>query len=445
MSEEEQLTLDTGTQFSMGHGELRVNRVSALSLTDLTLSTRDREVLRGVAGHVAELAARPIEDDKRALWYRHNALEPTRPVIFCDPEDGWLEIIPLSSLECESGLARQWEMILRKEVFHGAEMGDDYVIEPVFNVAHVYPEPDWGMKANRVGGDWYGRSAIRWEAPIVSCDDLGRLRFPEIKVDYVATGHLVELAEDVFRDLLAVHLKTEWWWSLGPRTFTLSLLRGLEQVMYDLVDQPDMIHHVMAFLRDGTMAMLDHLEHNSLLSLNNDRTYVGSGGLGYSTELPQPDFIGEVRTQDMWGFGESQETVSVSPEMFNEFVFQYQLPVLERFGLNCYGCCEPLDTRWHVIEQTPRLRRVSVSAWADWAKMADLLGDDYIFSMKPNPADLAMRTVDEERIRADLRRALQMTRDCRVEVIMKDNHTINYDPQRVTRWVQIAREEAERV
>jgi hypothetical protein len=92
------MTLDTGAQFSMGHGELRVNRVSALSLTDLTLSTRDREVLRGVAGHVAELAARPIEDDKRSLWYRHNALEPTRPVIFCDPEDGWLEIIPLCSL-----------------------------------------------------------------------------------------------------------------------------------------------------------------------------------------------------------------------------------------------------------------------------------------------------------------------------------------------------------
>ncbi len=35
--------------------------------------------------------------------------------------------------------------------------------------------------------------------------------------------------------------------------------------------------------------------------------------------------------------------------------------------------------------------------------------------------------------------------DCRVEVIMKDNHTIGNDPRRVVRWVQIAREEAERV
>ena len=37
------------------------------------------------------------------------------------------------------------------------------------------------------------------------------------------------------------------------------------------------------------------------------------------------------------------------------------------------------------------------------------------------------------------------TRNCRVEVIMKDTHTIGNDPQRVVRWVQIAREEAERL
>jgi hypothetical protein len=198
----------------------------------------------------------------------------------------------------------------------------------------------------------------------------------------------------------------------------------------------------MAFLRDGHLAKLDFLEEHGLLSLNNDGTYVGSGGYGWTHELPQPDFDGRVRTRDMWGFGESQETVGVSPEMFEEFVFPYQVPVLDRFGLNCYGCCEPLDTRWHVVAKVPRLRRVSVSPWADLAQMAERLGNRYIFSMKPNPADLAHPTFDEGRIRADIRRALQVTRDCCVEVIMKDNHTIGNDPNRVIRWVQVVREEA---
>ena len=87
----------------------------------------------------------------------------------------------------------------------------------------------------------------------------------------------------------------------------------------------------------------------------------------------------------MWGFAESQETVGVSPHMFAEFVFPYQLPILERFGLNCYGCCEPLDTRRRIVEKTPRLRRVSVSAWANVERMAEKLGDRYIFSWKPSP------------------------------------------------------------
>ncbi len=48
-----------------------------------------------------------------------------------------------------------------------------------------------------------------------------------------------------------------------------------------------------------------------------------------------------------------------------------------------------------------------------------------------------------EGIRANLREALRLTSGCRVEVIMKDNHTLNHDPRRVIRWVQIAHEEAE--
>ncbi len=172
---------------------------------------------------------------------------------------------------------------------------------------------------------------------------------------------------------------------------------------------------------------------------------MGSGGLGWSDELPGAGFTGQVRTQDMWTLGESQESVGVSPRMFAELIFPYQLPLLERFGLTCYGCCEPVDNRWPILKQIPNLRRVSVSPWSDRAKMAENLGDRYIFSMKPNPASLAMETFDEERIRQGLRRDLQLAKGCHVEIIMKDNHTIRRDPSRVVKWVRIAREEAERV
>jgi hypothetical protein len=212
-----------------------------------------------------------------------------------------------------------------------------------------------------------------------------------------------------------------------------------------MIDCPEDLHRLMAFLRDGHLAKLDFLEENGLLSLNNDGTYVGSGGFGWTHELPQPDFSGRVRTRDMWGFAESQETVGVSPQMFAEYVLPYQLPILQRFGLNCYGCCEPLDKRWHIVKQLPRLRRISASPWADRAFFAEQLSDRYILSMKPHPADLAMDDFDEEKIRATLRHDFEVTRNCRVEAIMKDTHTIGNDPSRVVRWVQIAKEEAERL
>ncbi|TET93309.1 hypothetical protein E3J33_02130 [Candidatus Aerophobetes bacterium] len=409
----------------------------------LVIGRGDREILRRLAGRIAELAARPIEDEKRDLWYRHNALEVTRPLIFCDPENGWNEIITNAQIECRGELAREWEMVLRKEIFWGESMGDDRVIEPYFDITYVYVESDWGMQETKVGGENGG--SYTWDSPLKSYHDLSKLHFPRISVDYEATDSLLSLAKKVWGKLLAVRLKERWWWSLGM-TWTLVNLRGLEQIMFDIYDYPDQLHQLMGILRDGTLAKLDFLEENGLLSLNNDGTYVGSGGFGYTRELPQKDFDGKtIRTRDMWGFCESQETTTFSPEMFAEFIFPYQLPILERFGLNCYGCCEPLDKRWYVVKNAPRLRRVSVSAWANLADLADKLGERYIYSMKPHPGDLAVPSLNEERIRSELRRALQITRNCRVEIIMKDNHTIANNPQNVIRWCQIAREEAEAI
>jgi len=414
------------------------------TLARYSLNQRDRLILRELAQQVAELAARPVEKEKRELWYRHNALEPTRPLVFCDPENGWNEILTPDTLRCEGGLARAWEWYLRREVFWGAHMRDDKVIEAVFNVGHVYTETDWGLRETRIGGE--GGGSWRWEAPLKTYDDMDKLRFPQITVDYEATQELLQLAQETFGDILQVRLKTVWWWSFGM-TQTLVYLRGLEQIMYDMVDCPEGVHRLMAFLRDGHAARLDFLEKNGLLFLNNDGTYVGSGGFGWTHELPQPDFSGHVRPIDMWGFAESQETVGISASMFEEFIFPYQLTLLERFGLNCYGCCEPLDSRWHVVEKFPRLRRVSMSPWANVEVMAERLGNRYIFSWKPHPGVLAADTFDEEFVRQTLRQGLNVLKknDCRVEIIMKDCHTIRHDPQRVTRWVQIAKEEAEAI
>ena len=204
----------------------------------------------------------------------------------------------------------------------------------------------------------------------------------------------------------------------------------------------EILKKIMGKIMAGTEAKLDFLEENGLLCTNIDK-YVGSGGFGYTKELKAPGKKEEpIKTIDMWGFGESQETSNVSPEMFEEFVFNFQLPLLERFGLNCYGCCEPLHSRWNVIKNIPNLRRVSVAPWANTEVMANQLEDKYVYVKKMKPTILAVPEMDKEAARKELRELMKKTKGCVLEIIMKDLNTIAKNPENVTNWVRIVKEEA---
>ncbi len=414
--------------------------------TDLQFQPEERELLRALAKEVAALAVRPKEKEKAGMWTRLNDLEPVRPLVFCDPENGWNEIITQKDLKCADKLARVWEMDLRKEIFWGSKIKDDRVIEPSVNVPYYYEDTEWGVEQNVIGeeGQEHGGS-VRYDAAIQDYDeDFKRLSFPKITVDYERTNRMFDLACEIFDGILTVRLRGVWWWSLGM-TMEYVHLRGIQNLMLDMYDNPDGVHKMMKFFSDGFLHKLDFLEENKLLSLNTEGTYVGSGGFGWTNQLPQPDFNGKVRTMDMWGLTESQETIGISTEMFAEFIFPYQKPIQERFGLNCYGCCEPIDPRWEIVKNVPRLRRVSVSPWADRAKMAEYLGNNYVYSLKPSPTPLAAPSIDEDAIRRSLREDLHKAKGCQIEIMMKDNHTIGNNPDNVITWTRIAKEEAMRL
>ncbi len=414
---------------------------AALPGEETAATGREREILRGLAQVVARLSRRPREAELEDLWRRHNRLEAARPLIVCDPENGWNEILTEDQLQCTSRLAKHWEMALRKDVFWGERILDDRPIEPVFRIGYSSTDSGFGVEERYIQNEKGG--SYTWVPAIKKRGDLEKLRFQRIEVDRETTRRAVELAGDIFGDLLDVRTTGAWWWSLGMTT-DLVVLRGMEQAMLDMVDEPSFVHEMMEFLTENTLAKLDFLEANGLLSLNTD-AYLPPGGFGYTDELPTEGFAGTVRTADMWGFAESQESVGVSPEMFAEFIFPYQVKVLRRFGLATYGCCEPLERRWEIIRQIPRLRKVSVSCFADLEMMAGQLEDGFCFCMKPHPADLARPLLNRDEVRRTLRRAFEATKGCRVEVLMQDTHTIGGNPQNVIDWVRIALEESRRL
>jgi len=310
---------------------------------EVFISDRDRQILRDLAKNVKELSSREIETKKRELWYKHNSLKTNYPLIFADPENGWNEIITPESLECEGKLSRRWELVLKKEIFWGEQMKDDKPIEPLFIIGYTHQKEEFIKNNNLKTSDSNG--AYTWDGFVKGLKDLRQIKFPEIDIDFRTTLDTFELANETLGDILTVKLKGVWWWGL-VRSRDLSEIVGLEKMFMYFYDKPELIQALMEMIKKRNIEMLGYLEKNNLLSLNNDGSYVGSGGLGYTDELPSNKYNGRtVKTNDLWGSFESQETGQISPSMFEEFIFKYQRPVAAKFGLNCYGCCEPLEKR----------------------------------------------------------------------------------------------------
>jgi hypothetical protein len=410
------------------------------------ISSRDRDVLRRWAARKVEIAGSALNQERRDAWYRLDSGQGCRPMIIAEFEGvrdetrAWSD----ADLECEDPWARGVERTLRFEVYRHDVLQDDHVVEPWMNVNWQVSTSDFGVPVVKHSGDRDGHmGARRWDPPIQDFDrDFSKLKPRTFSVDRGLSLERVADLESALGDLLPVRMRGSFYWTLGLTWPAIELV-GLESLMLLMYDNPEGLHRLMAFLRDDHLAFVEWLEREGLLSLNNENDPIGSGSFGYTRDLPQTGWTpGErVRSRDLWVLSESQETVGVGPDLFEEFVFPYQLSIMERFGKTYYGCCEPVHGRWHVLKKIPNLARVSVSPWADQAFMADALGRQYVFSRKPNPTLVSTGVFDEEAIREDLRQTMRVARNCRLEVIMKDVHTLNNEPGRLARWVQIAREE----
>jgi len=400
--------------------------------------SKDRTILRDLAKRVAEVAALPVMAGRREMWRRHNRLKRVRPMILVFPEGAWRELLPETTLACEGEAARRMERTLRMRLYYPEHFHDDTVIENEWIVNKVVRTTGWGLEVRHVPsaaptGAWGFDPVIRGPA------DLQRLRFPEVRYDAEATRRGLEAAQGLFGDILDVRLK-----GVSRVSFHLMnlycQLRGLEQVMWDMHDNPGMLHDAMAFLEEGNRRVVQQYQDLNLLSLNNDSAYHSSGGVGYTDELPPPDADpSRVRPCDMWASAEAQEMAQVSPDMHEEFIFQYERRLLQPFGLNGYGCCDDLTRKLHLVFQIPRIRRISISPWADVDACAERLRGNTIFSWKPNPAHL-VGAFDDQRVRDYVRHTLDVTRGCVIEMILKDTHTCEDRPERFTRWTAIARD-----
>ena len=406
----------------------------------MDVNVEDRQILRELATQVAEIAALPVHQERKAMWQRLNRLQPIKPLINIS-QVPWheMDVDDELMLQTEGAFCRKLEWQLRRTLYEWRHMPGDMYVEPVIACPLVVHDTGFGIGEDVDIVKTDERSTVvsrHFHRQIATEDDLAKIRMPQITYDEAATETNYERMVSILGDILAVEKRgpSHFWfapWDELIRWYTITA------AMEDMILRPDLVHKAIDRLVRAYLCRLDQYEELDLLSAHD-----GAGTFA-TDELPRPGYDpAHIRAGDLWGVGAAQIFSDVSPQMHWEFALQYEIRWFVRFGLNYYGCCEPLHRKTDVVSRIPNLRKISMSPWVDVDEGAEQIGNRYVFSHKPNPAILAAESWDPEVVRRDLTETLTKTqaRGCVVEIMMKDISTVRYQPQRLWEWARIAAE-----
>jgi hypothetical protein len=415
---------------------------------EITVSDHDRSVLRELADKKAQIASLTCQRDTAQLWELLNDLKPKRPMVWIN-EIPWHEmnVGDELTLRCEGEWAREQELILRQELYQWNHMRGDMVVNPWIECPLAIHSTDFGIIEDTDIAKTDDANDIvsrRFKIQIACLEDLEKIQMPEVIHNEEATSYRYQAFCDVFEGIIPIRKigQTHIWFT--PWDYLIRWM-GVENAMMALSEEPDLVHAAVDRMVDAWMIELDQFVEQNLLSLDCSNVRVGSGGYGYTSELPGDDFDPEyIKPHNMWGCSNSQIFSSVSPKMHWEFAIEHDMRWLERWGLNYYGCCEHLHNKIDILKRIPRLRKVSVSPWCDFAKMVDGCGDSIVYSIKPSPAIFVEDDWRPELARKAIRDILDISQGrAAIEFIMKDVSTVCYHPERLWDWAEVVMQEIE--
>ncbi|MCL5772123.1 MAG: uroporphyrinogen decarboxylase family protein [Actinobacteria bacterium] len=413
-------------------------------IKDYSVDNKDKNVLRELADKKAEIASLSIQKEKIKLWKDLNSLKETRPLL-------WINEVPWHELNCNdeltlktnSAFARFLETRLKRTLYLWKHMPVDSIIEPNIPCYFVIEDTGFGISEKVKIAKTDDKSEIysrEYTKQIKNEQDLEKIKIPKVIINKEETDKMFNSICSVFNGILKVEKRGMPGFWFAPWD---ELIRwwGVQDALSDMILRPDLVHKVMEKLTDAYLKQLDQYEEQGLLTLNNCNYRIGSGGLGYTDELPEKDYNPyHIVAKDLWGCGAAQIFSDVSPAMHEEFALNYEIRYMSRFGLNYYGCCEPLDKKIDILKKIPNLRKISISPWANLENAADKIGRKFVLSYKPNPSIFIDNNWDLDFMRKDLEKNLNKIKNCVVEVIIKDISTVKYKPERLWLWTNMATE-----
>lgn len=400
----------------------------------------DKSILAPLINKYLNICNSPIMDFRRSKWSSLHSLEQKNPLIhtrffaFHEMEE--------SKCYCKNMVLREVEYQLRRNIFWYL-LGDDSVFEPWVQLRAVFRQSLWGT--NSIVDAQVDGEHIK-SKPVI--DDLRAwknvLSPPVHLIDEIETNRKLDIAQSAIGNLIEIDmLRTPYYshWH-GELSTDIGLLRGINALLYDVIDQPLELHQLVSWMSEQIINVQIDAEAQGDWSL----TSSVNQSMTYAHELPAPaaNSYG-VRQNQLWGFLASQEFTMISPQMWDEFLLEYQKPILARYGLTAYGCCEDLTNKIPYLKRIPNLRRVAVSPFARLEECVKQLEDAYVISYRPNPTEMVALPVDEHKVTKQLEQDLSILKGTFFDITLKDVETVGHDPDRVQNWVKNVRRVCDRL
>lgn len=413
------------------------------------MTKKEVEILRELARVKMEIASDPQNERNVKMWTDTNDMNMKIPPIYIN-EVCWNEMNVNDELTLRTSdpVCRNLEDQLRKEIYAWKHFAGNMVVSPYMECPVAVTGEDFGISEDSdiIQSDETSDVVSRhFHIQIKDEDDIYKIKEPRVQIDREKTDRSFSRMQEIFEDISPVRLtgKRGMWFTPWDNLIRWT---GVEPVMYDLIERPEYIDALVSRFVDMSISLMKQYRELNLWASNNLNQRVGSGGYGYTADLAAPDGLDTgADTAQLWGCGNAQIFSEVSERMHWDFSLKHEIRWLKEFGLNYYGCCEPLHNKMNILEKIPNLRKVSVSPWCNIEILRKNSSKEYVLSCKPSPAVFAAETFDEQAAREAIRNILEQTKGCSLELIMKDISTVRYKPQRLWRWNEIANEEIGRI
>lgn len=406
---------------------------------------QEKEIFKPLVDELLKLAALPKETTKKELWAGHQALKPAgkTPVsVYYEgiPSTQWELMLGKNCLKAASKLAQDIEFDLRKRLWMAKNVPDDHIVWPLIQVnAPVSKSFDWGVPLKWIGDD-NPEHAKQIDPPFKEGFANEKIKFTDVLIDDKKTADLVTRAKELTDGKLTVSVQYK---NMGYSPFDFAVeFRGLETLLYDVIDTPEKVHELMTLITDALLVHHKNREEKGWIKAPSmDNKYLAFGWRVHASYLREGYDKNNLKLADEWAYVSAQTASGLGPDMYAEFVHPYneKLAALFTGKTVYYHGCEPLDQKASVIKTLSNLRRFHISPWSDVKSIREETKDAFVYEVHDHPGKVFFG-MSKDDMKRSIKKLVDAAKGSIFDLNLSDIHNVNGNPNVLKEWAEAAQE-----